>query len=298
MTEKLWVRKSLRELSRSLLKQGVQASKNLVRRLLKEMNYSLKVNCRNLSAQQHPDRDQQMRYIKRIRKRFITQGYPVISIDAKKTELVGNFANKGESWCTEATQVNIYDVPQIAEEKVIPYGIYDVAHNKGYVYLGTSANTPEFAATAVANWWQNPEREHFKKENRLYIFCDAGGANGYRFWAWKYHLQKQLADAFGITVIVSHYPTGASKFNPIEHRLFSQISRNWAAKPLVSIDFMLQAIRGTSTQMGLQVFAYCLNQTFETGFSPSKQQKASINLKRSSICPKWNYQIMPNLSTA
>lgn len=296
MTEKVWVRKSLRELSISLFRQGIKASKNLVRRLLKDMKYSLRVNCRSLSAQQHPERDKQMRYIKCIRKRFIKQGYPVISIDAKKTELIGNFANKGESWCEDSTQVNIYDVPQIAEEKVIPYGIYDLAHNKGYVYLGTSGNTPEFAATVVATWWQNPQRERFKKENRLYIFCDAGGANGHRFWAWKYHLQKQLADAFGITVIVSHYPTGASKFNPIEHRLFSQISRNWAAQPLVSMNFMLRAIRGTSTQLGLQVFAYSIKQTFETGSTLSKEQKESIKLKRRTTCPDWNYQILPTLS--
>lgn len=296
MTEKVWVRKSLRELSLSLIRQGITASKNLVRRLLKDMKYSLRVNCRSLSAKQHPERDKQMRYIKRNRKRFIKQGYPVISIDAKKTELVGNFANKGESWCQEAHQVNIYDVPQIADAKVIPYGIYDLTHNKGYVYLGTSGNTPEFAATAVATWWQNPERERFQKENRLYIFCDAGGANGHRFWAWKYHLQKQLADAFGITVIVSHYPTGASKFNPIEHLLFSQISRNWTAQPLVSFDFMLRAIRGTSTHTGLQVFAYLIDQTFKTGTTISNEQQASIYLKRRTICPDWNYQILPNLS--
>jgi len=296
MTEKVWVRKSLRGLSESLFKQGIKASKNLVRRLLKEMKYSLRVNCRNLSAKQYPERDEQMRYIKRMRKRFITQGYPVISIDAKKTELVGNFANKGVAWSTEATEVNIYDVPQIAEAKAIPYGIYDIAHNKGYVYLGTSGNTPEFAATAIASWWQNPERERFKKENRLYIFCDAGGANGYLFWAWKYQLQKQLSDAFGITVVVCHYPTGASKFNPIEHLLFSQISRNWAAQPLISIDFMLQAIRGTTTQFGLQVFAYLLDQTFKTGTELSEEQKLSINLSRRSICPNWNYVISPNLS--
>lgn len=294
MTDKVWVRKSLRTLSESLFKQGIKASKNLVRRLLKEMKYSLKVNCRNLSVKEHPERDKQMRYIKRIRKRFITQGYPVISIDAKKTELIGNFANKGESWSAEATQVNIYDVAKIAEAKVIPYGIYDLAHNKGYVYLGTSGNTPEFAATAIATWWQNPERERFEKENRLYIFCDAGGANGHLFWAWKYHLQKLLAVAFGITVVVAHYPTGASKFNPIEHRLFSQISRNWAAQPLNSIDFMLRAIRGTTTQFGLQVFAYLLDQTFETGTKLSKKQQLSINLSRRSTCPKWNYVISPN----
>ncbi len=291
--EQQWVRRSLRKLAQALDKRGYNIGRMTVRRLLKDMNYRLVSNRKSLTGDAHPDRDRQFRYIKRIRQLFLQAGLPVISVDAKNKELIGAFHNQGRTWAQQAEQVNIHDFPKEAVGRASPYGIYDLVHNQGYVYVGTSYDTPEFAAYAIAQWWHDPDRPRFEREDMLLILCDAGGSNNCRYWLWKQHLQDLLADQFGITVMICHYPTGASRYNPIEYRLFSQISINWAGKPLRSFTTMLNYIRGTTTRTGLTVRAFLVERSFEKGRKVSKKERASINLKRRPICPNWNYLISP-----
>jgi hypothetical protein len=220
-------------------------------------------------------------------------GHPIISVDAKKKELIGNFKNAGRTWCREAEEVNVHDFLQDAEGRVTPYGIYDITHNLGYVAVGTSADTSEFAVDAICWWWELEDRPAFLDETKLLIFSDAGGSDGCRFRLWKKRLQEQLADRLGIEVMVCHYPTGASKWNPIEHRLFSYISLNWAGKPLRSFGALLKYIRGTTTETGLKVEACLMDREYEKGIKVSTQEMNALNLHRRRVCPKWNYAIKP-----
>ena len=219
----------------------------------------------------------------------------MISVDTKKKELIGNFKNRGRAWGLKAEPVNLHDFRQDALHRAVPYGIYDLTHNQGYVYVGTSYDTPEFAVHAIAQCWADPDRPQFKREDKLLILCDAGGSNSCRYWSWKQQVQKQLADQFGLEVLICHYPTGASKWNPIEHRLFSQISLNWAGKPLRSLELMLGYIRSTTTQTGLTVKAFLVDRVFEKGLKVSKHERQSLNLVRRPICPHWTYVLKPRL---
>jgi hypothetical protein len=239
MTDQKWVRHTLRQLSQTLKQQDHRACPTTVRRLLKALGYSMKANRKRFTGPTHPDRDRQFRYLERVKQLFLTAGHPVISVDTKKKELIGNFKSQGRTWCQCAEQVNAHDFPNDALCRAVPYGIYDLKHNLGYVYVGTSADTPEFAVEAIAQWWQDSDRPTFACESKLLILCDAGGSNGCRPRQWKKQLQEQLADQFGIEVMVCHYPTGASKWNPIEHRLFSYISLNWSGKPLLTLETLL-----------------------------------------------------------
>lgn len=293
MSEQQWVRNSLRRLAHALAKRRYRIGKTTVRRLLKKLDIGLMSNRKCLSKSQDEDSNRQFRYLKRVKRLFLEAGLPVISVDTKKKELIGDFHNKGRVWRQEAEKVNIHDFRQDASGRAVPYGIYDLTHNQGYVYVGTSADTSEFAVHAIAQWWQDPQRPRFPREDALLILCDAGGSNNCRYWLWKYELQKQLADQFGIAVFVCHYPTGASKYNPIEHRLFSQISLNWAGKPLRSFQVMLNLIRHTTTQTGLAVKAFLVERVFQKGRKVSMNQRQEINLKRRSVCPQWNYMILP-----
>jgi hypothetical protein len=302
MSEKKWVRRTLRQLSRALQQLGNQVGRTTVGRLLKQQNYSLKTNRKKLTGVPHPDRDRQFKYIRRVKKLFIRAGYPVISVDTKKKELIGNFHKPGCTWCRQATEVNAHDFPEDALVRAVPYGIYDLRHNLGYVYVGTSADTSEFAVDAIcasqqrfaiATWWKWSQRPTFPQENKLLILCDAGGSNGYRFRLWKKQIQECLADALGLEVMVCHYPTGASKWNPIEHRLFSYISLNWAGQPLHSLDKMLGYIRGTTTESGLKVEAALVEGEYEKGLKVSDAEIADFNLVRRRVCPQWNYLLRP-----
>lgn len=291
MNQKKWVRCSLRHLSGELAEQDHEISHVTVRRLLKEKGYTLQSNRKELASKQHPDRDRQFRYIKRVRNLFCSAGHPIVSVDTKKKELIGNFKNNGRAWRRQAELVNTHDFRTDALGRAVPYGIYDIQNNLGYVYVGTSADTPQFAVDTLAQWWQLPHRPTFADESKLLILADGGGSNGYRPRLWKKALQESLADAFKIDVMVCHYPTAASKWNPIEHRLFSYISINWAAEPLRSFDLMLHFIRNTTTTTGLQVEAYLCEQEYSTGIKVSDSDMASLNLRRRNICPLWNYQI-------
>lgn len=295
MSEQKWVRSSLKQIAQQLAKRSFRLGRTTVRRLLRKLEYGLCRNRKSLSGEAHPDRDRQFRYIARLKKFFLAAGWPVISVDTKKKELIGNFLNPGRTWTRQPEQVNGHDFRQDALGRAVPYGIYDLTHNEGFVYVGTSYDTPEFAVYAIAQWWTNPERPRFSREDKLLILADAGGSNNCRYWAWKQQLQVHLADQFGIEVMVCHYPTGASKWNPIEHRLFSQISLNWAGKPLRSFTTMLNYIRGTVTQTGLQVKAFLVDRLFQPKQQVSPQERASLNLERRPICPNWNYLIRPRL---
>lgn len=265
-----------------------------MRRLLRDLDFGLLSNRKSLTGPPHPDRDRQFHYIRRVQQLFLAAGMPVISVDTKNKELIGNFANKGRSWRQTPPEVNAHDFRKDALGRAVPYGIYDITHQQGSVYVGNSYDTSEFAVHAIAQWWQDPHRPQFPKENALLILCDAGGSNNCRFWLWKLELQRQLADQFGISVMVCHYPTGASKYNPIEYRLFSQISRNWAGNPLRSFETMLNYIRNTTTRTGLTVRAFLVDQVFEKNRQVSKEERASIHLTRRPICPTWNYVISPS----
>jgi hypothetical protein len=296
MSEQKWQRSSLRHLSTTLSDQGHPISPTTVGRLLVDLDYSLKANAKRLAGKVHPDRDQQFKYIEQQTQLFLAAGWPVISVDAKKKELIGNFKNPGQGWCQVADAVNDHDFEHDALGKAAPYGLYVLNHNLGYVYVGHSADTPQFAVDQIASWWQTEGRQLFPDAPALLILADAGGSNGCRPHMWKAQLQEQLADQFGLDVTVCHYPTGTSKWNPIEHRLFGPISINWAAQPLRTFDIMLACIRGTATKTGLSVKAFLVEQVYEKGQKVSKAIMHALNLQPHAVCPKWNYTIKPRLT--
>ncbi len=296
MSDKKWVYRSLRKLSQALQEKGFMASSMTVRRLLHQAGYSLKAN-RKEKAKGHPERDLQFRYIKRVKHLFQESGHPVISIDMKKKELIGDFKNKGRTWSQNAERVNAHDFRSDAIGIAGPYGIYDLLNNLGYVYVGTSADTSEFAVDAIVWWWKNKDRPTFQDESKLLILCDAGGSNGYRTRLWKQQLQQQLADQLGIEVMVCHYPTGASKWNPIEHRLFSYISINWAGIPLRTFETLLSYICNTTTNTGLRVQAVLSRKIYQKKIKISDKQMKTLNLTRRKICPQWNYIIKPRVAS-
>jgi len=294
MNGQKWVRSSLRHLSEKLKAQGHLACPKTVGRLLKKMDYSLKANVKRLAGSQHPDRNTQFEYIEAQKQHFLSHGWPIISVDAKKKELIGNFKNAGQCWCQEAESVNDHDFKLDAIGQAVPYGLYDVNHNRGYVYVGQSADTAEFAVGIIDRWWQEVGQHEFPGVPCLLILCDSGGSNGYRLRLWKVRLQEQLADRLGLEVTVCHYPTGASKWNPVEHRLFGPISINWAGKPLRSFETMLGLIRGTTTQTGLQVAAFLVEQTYQRGIKVPNDVMQGLNLERHATCPNWNYTLRPH----
>ena len=288
-----WVRSSLRQLSRRLGEAEHPASPPTVGRLLKKQDYSLKANVKKKAGKDHPDRNKQFEYIETQKQAFQAAELPSISVDTKKKELIGNFKNAGRAWCQEPEYVNVHDFPQDAVGRAVPYGIYDLIHNRGCVYVGTSADTPQFAVDVIAAWWENEGKIVFPEADQLLILADAGGSNGYRLRVWKHQLQEQLSDQFGLAVTVCHYPTGCSKWNPIDHRLFSHISINWAGRPLRTFDTMLAYIRGTTTTTGLTVKAFLLEGVYETGQRVSDAEMKRLNLERHTVCPDWNYTFRP-----
>jgi Rhodopirellula transposase DDE domain len=299
MTEQKWLRGSLRRLSQRLRTRGQRASPPTVRRLLKKHKYTLKVNRKTKeTGQGHPDRETQFAYSETQKQAAREKGLPMISVDTKKKELIGDFKNAGAAWCQEPEVVNTHDFPHDALGRAVPYGIYDLQHNRGSVYVGTSADTPQFAVAAIARWWETEGRATYPHADRLQIFADAGGSNGCRPRAWKHALQTQLADRFGLHVTVCHYPTGCSKWNPIEHRLFSYISLNWAGKPLRTLAILLAYLRGTMTATGLTVSATLLEGAFPLGQRISKQEMAALHLELHATCPRWNDTLHPRLPLA
>jgi hypothetical protein len=290
-----WVRSSLRHLSKHLKEQGHQAGIGTVSRLLRKMGYSLRVNKKKQAGAQHPDRDQQFRYIAVLKAQFLGEGLPVISIDTKKKELIGNYRREGESWRRKPIEVDSY-FASYAQCVAVPFGIYDIAQNTGYVTVGISNNTSEFAVNCLESWWSLHGRSAYPHGDRLLVLADGGGANGYNLRTWKKDLQDRLCDAFGLTVTLSHYPPGCSKWNPVEYRLFSHISINWAGQPLRNLDLMLAFIRGTTTTAGLKVEARLDQGIYRKGRKVTDRQLKELALSTHDVCPRWNYTLTPRLT--
>jgi transposase len=293
--EQRWVRSSAKNLSQRLRELGFNVGRSTILGLLKRMGFSMRMNVRKrkgLCGDPAP-REEQFRYMKSQRKAFREGGLPMISVDTKKKELIGNFRKNGRAWCRKAPEVDEYDFASQAECLAVPYGIYDMTRNTGYVVVGLSHNTPEFAVTTIARWWQEEGHVTHAGANQLLIFADGGGGNGRRARAWKINLQEKLCDRFGLTVTVCHYPPGCSKWNPIEYRLFSQISKNWEGKPLRTLSIMLGYIRGTTTTTGLTVKA-CLDEgIYRKGQKVTREDMATLNLRPHDTNPEWNYTINP-----
>jgi hypothetical protein len=294
-TGMLWIRRSLTKLQGALARRGFHVGRRVVSRLLRRHNIRARSNVKHLTPREDAARDQQFRYIRAMRQQFDAAGDPVISVDTKKKELIGRFKNAGRIYGEAAPEVYTHDFPGDADAKAVPYGIYDLRANTGMVCVGLSGNTPDFAVAAIRSWWQQVGRRRYPTRCRLLILADSGGSNGYRARRWKQQLQVRLADPFGIEITVCHYPTGASKWNPVEHRLFSQISQTWAGTPLTSVAVMLDAIRKTTTGTGLRVRAQILPGLYESGKKVADKEMANLNIEKHKTCPRWNYTIKPRL---
>jgi len=294
MSGQTWVRSSLRQVSTTLRAVGHAVSPPTVGRLLEDLGFALQVNAKKREAgANHPDRNAQFEHIADQRARFAAVGWPIISVDTKKTELIGNFKNAGRVWGREPEAVNVHDFPSEALGRAVPYGIYDLTHNRGTVYVGSSADTPQFAVDVLVRWWDTVGCLAYPHAKQLLILADGGGSNGYRPRRWKQQLQEQLCDRLGLTVTVCHYPRGCSKWNPIEHRLFGPISLNWAGHPLRTWETMLAALRGTTTTTGLEVTASRHETVYQTGQRVSAAEMQTLNLTPHDCCPAWNYTIRP-----
>lgn len=273
-------------------RRGVAVSHCTVARLLKEQKYSLRTNRKRLAGTRDPDRDRQFRLLTRRRNRFLRQGWPVISIDTKKKEMIGNFKNPGKTWRRCDRDVLDHDFPSWADGRAIPFGIYDIARNAGFVMIGISHETCTFEVRAIRSWWMSVGRLKYPGATRLAIECDCGGGNDPRRWAWRVGLQR-LADEFGLAITVGHFPPGASKWNLIEHRMFNLISANWAGEPLVSYMLMVNYVRATRSTTGFRCRAILDKTFYPTKVPTSADEKARVRMTRHAALPKWNYTFRP-----
>ena len=289
-----WTCKSVRNISDFLRGKGYSASRQSVARILHEMEYSLQGNRKTKEGEDHPDRDRQFRFISRICKRFFSKGYPVISVDTKKKELVGEYKNEGREWHKKqgGLKVNGHDFPDPKVSKAIPYGIYDIGDNSGWVNVGVTADTAEFAVSSIRYWWQYVGSRRYPNATKLLICADAGGSNGYRLRLWKKEIQK-FSDTRGIEVSVCHFPPGTSKWNKIEHRLFSFISINWRGKPLTSYQVIINLIASTTTKKGLVVKARLDKKTYTKGKKVTDHEMENLRIVKSKFHGEWNYTIKP-----
>ncbi len=293
MTGIKWTRRTTEKIADELGACGINVCANTVAKLLKGLEFRLRVNHKNLSRTSAPDRDAQFAYIAAQRETFTRAGWPIISIDAKKRELVGNFKNAGATWAKQPTLVNDHDFRSDAKGIALPYGIYDLAANHGSLFVGTTHDTSAFAADNLARWWVYHGRRRYLDTTELLVLADGGGSNGARTRAWKHALQHRLCDRHGLTVTVCHYPSGASKWNPIEHRMFSEISKNWRGRPLDSYETILNYARTTRTTTGLTVNAYLVKTDYPTGIKISDQAMEELELRPHDTQPIRNYTLSP-----
>jgi DDE family transposase len=292
-----WTHKTIRKLADELRRRGFRIGRSTVARLLRQRHYSLRTNRKRLAGTGDPDRDRQFRVLARRRRTFLRRRWPVISIDAKKKELVGNFRNSGRAWRSQPLDVLDHDFPSRAAGRAIPLGIYDIGRNEGYVVVGTSRETPQFVTAALRRWLQDEGSWRCRHGRRLAIEADCGGGNGCRLWGWKAGLQ-ELADEFDLTITVGHFPPSASKWNLIEHRLFSAISKNWSGQPLVSYETILKFIRATTSETGLRCWACLDPRVYPAKVKVSQDEQARIRLERHRVLPQWNYTIRPQKKPA
>ena len=289
-----WTCRSLRTLAVELSAQGLKVSHRMVGELLREMGYSLQSNRKTSEGKQHPDRNEQFEFINLLAEDNLERGNPVISVDAKKKELVGNFKNAGQQWRPQGKpqEVNVYDFLSQAEGRATPYGVYDIARNEGWVNVGTDKDTAAFAVESIRRWWNEMGRVNYPDATRLMITADGGGSNASRSRLWKTQLQG-FCNEIQIPIAVSHFPPGTSKWNKIEHRLFSFISMNWKGKPLTSFETILNLISSTTTKTGLKVNADIDLNQYTKGIKVSDAQLRLIDISRNDFHGEWNYTINP-----
>lgn len=287
-----WTCKSTRQLAAALRQQGYTISHPTVASLLHELGYSLQANVKTLEGTSHPDRDQQFRYINTQVKRYIQRKRPVISVDTKKKELVGPYKNAGQTWRKhgDPQPVNMHDFPDKQRGKAIPYGVYDMGQNVGWVNVGRDHDTASFAVESIRRWWGHLGKPLYPRARTLLICADSGGSNGYRVRLWKRELQR-LANTIGLDITVCHFPPGTSKWNKIEHRLFSYISMNWRGQPLISHEVIVELIGATTTQSGLHVEAQLDTNVYPTQIKISAEEMATLHITPHNFHGEWNYTV-------
>ena len=291
-----WTSKGTEKLAEALREKGHKISADTVGRLLKSQNYSLQSNRKRHEGKQHPDRDAQFEHISKTANSFHEKQQPVISVDTKKKELIGNFKNSGTDWQKKGSpiEVNVYDFVDKELGKAIPHGVYDILNNEGWVSVGIDHDTAEFAIASIRQWWLTMGKERYPKAKKILITADGGGSNSRRSRLWKFELQ-QLADELQIPIHVCHFPPGTSKWNKIEHRMFSFITKNWRGQPLLDRATVVNLIANTTTQAGLKINATIDPRSYPTGKKISDEQLAALRLKLSSFHGEWNYKILPRL---
>jgi Rhodopirellula transposase DDE domain len=287
-----WTCKSTRQLAQALTPGGHPVSHEKVAQLLRQLDYSLQANAKTREGKQHPDRDAQFRYIQARSKYFLVRRWPALSVDTKKKELVGNYANSGPEWLPagEPEQVGMHDFPDPHVPKAVPYGVYDERHDLGWVSVGCSHDTASFAVESIRRWWQAMGNELYPDAEQVLICADSGGSNGYRLRLWKVELQR-WADEACLDVTVCHYPPGTSKWNKIEHRLFSHITMNWRGRPLLNYQVVVNLIGATTTETGLRVQAELDTEVYPAKVKVSDEQMATVHLHPHYFHGEWNYTI-------
>ena len=294
-----WTCKSTAQLAEALAEQGHTISPRTVAQLLKDLGYSLQGTRKTLEGQDHPDRNAQFEHINAQTEAFQRRGQPVISVDAKKKELIGPYQQQGQEWqpSGQPEAVNIYDFPDPKVGKGIPYGVFDWSRNAGWVSVGVDHETARFAVESIRRWWLHMGREVYPEATELLLTADGGGSNGSRNRLWKVSLQ-ELADELGLAITVCHFPPGTSKWNKIEHRLFNHISMNWRGRPLTSHEVMVELIGATTTKEGLHIKAALDKGTYPTGIRVREEEMAALNLERAEFHGNWNYTIKPRVTTS
>jgi len=304
-----WTRKTTQKIAEELKSVHVEVSKTTVGNILKKLGYSLKSNIKNISSggksltkDEREKRNSQFIYINVTRARFNKKNNPSLSVDTKKKEMIGNFKNPGTRYKRQADLTNDHDFLTYAEGKAALYGVYDQKENKGFVSIGmflkegkniSSGDTPEFAVESIERWWRYQGCESYKNSNEILILADSGGSNGHLSHMWKVKLQEILCEKYGFKVTVCHYPPGASKWNPIEHRLFSEISKNWRGTPLVDYETVYKYTASTKTTTGLETNAIMVGKQYQKGLKASKEDIKKLNIKRHELNPSWNYTLSP-----
>ena len=292
-----WTTKSVAKLKEALESQGHHLADTAIRHRLHAMGFSLRANKKKIEGNSHEDRDAQFRHIKQKCSHFETKGDPIISVDCKKKELIGHFKNNGREWQAkgEDISVNVYDYLSLADGKAVPYGIYDLVHNTGFVNVGIDHDTAAFAVESIRRWWQQVGKGLYPDRTKLLITADGGGSNGSRTRLWKREMQR-LSNETGLSITVCHFPPGTSKWNKIEHRLFSYISINWRAKPLTSLETIIELISHTTTDEGLSVTAIKDSNTYPTGIKVTDEEFKALHLIRDAFHGEWNYTFKPQES--